>query len=66
MHHHHSRSIITEDATNIFYSQVILELAFLLVILYLFYAELSGRTPRAADAQMLWKPWDGPISVSPW
>ena len=41
------RSIITEDATNIFYSQLILELAFLLVILYLFMrsyrAERRGR-----------------------
>ncbi len=41
------RSVITEDATNIFYSQLILELAFLLVILYLFVqsyrAERRGR-----------------------
>ena len=31
------RSVITEDATNIFYFQLALELAFLLVILYLFF-----------------------------
>lgn len=41
------RSIITQDATNIFYSQLILEMAFLLVILYLFVrsyrAERQGR-----------------------
>lgn len=41
------RSVITEDATRIFYSQLVLELAFLLVILYLFVqnyrAERRGR-----------------------